>query len=104
MFTLRSPPLTTSKRIFKSYREYLKLFDPAFRLLVTVQNIWRKQKQPLDIIIFLVPALESKYRVFKILGISLEIPTSSNSRCEKPSISDSKCLVFRSKICDNCIL
>ena len=40
--TLQSPPLTSSKRIFKSFRERLKLFDPAFLLLVTNQNISKK--------------------------------------------------------------
>ena len=63
--------------------------DPAFRLLVTILNIWKKQKLPPDIIIFLVPALESKDRVFEILGISsLKIPSASNPICEKASISN----------------
>ena len=46
-----------------------------------------EQKQSRDIIIFSVAAFQLKFQVFEILGISLEIPSISNSRCEKPSIS-----------------
>ena len=38
-----------------------------------------------------VPAFYSKFQVFEILGILLEISSISNSRYEKPSIS--KCLI-----------
>ena len=44
-------------------------------------------KQPRRIIIYSVPALELKCRVFGILGISLEIRSISNPMCEEPSIS-----------------
>ena len=55
--------------------------------MVQIQHIWKKQTQPRDIITFSVAALESKYQVFEILVILLEIPSISTSRCEKPNIS-----------------
>ena len=57
---------STSKRILKSCHKCLKLFDPAFCLLVAIQNIWKKKNS-------------SKFRVFQILDITLEIPSISNS-------------------------
>ena len=57
------------------------------RFVSQLQSNYLQQKQSRDIIIFSVPAIQLKFQVFEILGISLEIPSISNSRCEKPSIS-----------------
>ena len=65
--SFQCPPLTTSKRISKSYREYLKLFDPAFHSY-NLKHL-KEKKTTQDRTIFSVPVLESKYRVFEILGI-----------------------------------
>ena len=58
-------------------------FNPTLRLLV-IDQTFTTQKQPRDIIIFYGVAIQSKFQGFEILSISLEIPSLSNSRCEKP--------------------
>ena len=64
-------------------------------------NICNKLKQPKDIIIFSVPAIQSKFQVFKILGFALEIPQYFKFNVWKTQyfkISDSKYLVFQFQI------
>ena len=63
------------------------LFNPALRLLVTVQTFATNKNNQEKLKIFSVPTIQSKFQVFEILGILFEIPRYSNSRCEKPSIS-----------------
>ena len=63
----------------------IKFLNPASRFLVTIQKVWKKQKQPRVIIVFSAKASESTYTVFKMPRILLKIPSILNS--EEPSIS-----------------
>ena len=95
----RPPPLTTSKRIVKSSREYLKHLNLIGTRYVSSHRYNPKHVEETNTTSgHICPALESKYRVFEILGISLERPSISPSRCEKPSIS--KFLIRNTKYCD----
>ena len=65
----------------------LLLFNPARRFLVTIQTYLQQTKPTKGHNNLLGTGHLVQIQVFKILGISLEIPSISKSRYERPSIS-----------------
>ena len=94
VFRLETLDLDRSTRYFESEISKYQVFhtlNSKYQVFRAKGLVFKKGvKSPVISGFYVCPlasAIQSKFQVFKILGISLEISSFLNSRCERPSIS-----------------
>ena len=94
VFRLETLDLDRSTRYFESEVSKYQVFhtlNSKYQVFRAKGLVFKKGvKSPVISGFYVCPlasAIQSKFQVFKILGISLEISSFLNSRCERPSIS-----------------